>query len=73
MWIEAPIIIAGPCAIENQFMLEETVHFLNAKHLHLVRAGLFKPRTDYRSYQGLGTEGIPILSYIKLTGYFCFK
>ena len=65
MWIEAPIIIAGPCAIENQFMLEETVHFLNAKHLHLVRAGLFKPRTDYRSYQGLGTEGIPILSYLK--------
>lgn len=65
MQIHDPVIIAGPCAVENAPMLEETIRFLDARRIHLVRAGLYKPRTDVRSFQGLGADGIPILADLK--------
>lgn len=60
-----PIILAGPCAVEDAAMFEETVQFLVSKHIYLIRAGIFKPRTNKHSFQGLGTEGLRILSNLK--------
>ncbi len=55
---EEPLIIAGPCAVENQSMFDETTHMLAENGIRLVRAGVFKPRTSPFTFQGLGEEAL---------------
>ena len=58
-------IIAGPCAIESidQAMLAARV--VEEAGAKVFRASLFKPRTSPYSFQGIGSEGIPILEAIR--------
>lgn len=59
------IFIAGPCTIEDRdqvFRLAEKVKNTGADFF---RAGAFKPRTSPYSFQGLGEEGLRILSEVK--------
>src|SRR5438067_8003554 len=37
-------IIAGPCLVENEAMVERTAEFLRERGVRLMRAGAFKPR-----------------------------
>jgi 3-deoxy-7-phosphoheptulonate synthase len=49
-----PIIMAGPCAVENKkqlFMIAEAVKKAGA---HILRGGIFKPRSSVHSFQGVG-------------------
>jgi 3-deoxy-7-phosphoheptulonate synthase len=49
-----PIIMAGPCAVENKkqlFMIAEAVKKAGA---HVLRGGIFKPRSSVHSFQGVG-------------------
>jgi 3-deoxy-7-phosphoheptulonate synthase len=58
-------IIAGPCAVENReqtFVIAETVKRSGAKFF---RGGAFKPRTSPYAFQGLGEEGLQILSEVR--------
>ena len=57
----SPIIIAGPCSVENEEMLEEVARALVECGVHLLRGGAFKPRTSPYTFQGLGEEGLEIL------------
>lgn len=59
------LCIAGPCAIENYFMMERIIKFLLSRGVTMIRAGVFKPRTLHSSFQGLGVEGLEILKQIK--------
>lgn len=59
------LCIAGPCAIENYFMMERIVKFLLSRGVSTIRAGVFKPRTLHSSFQGLGADGLEILKQIK--------
>jgi len=55
-------IIAGPCAIENReqvFSVAEAVARSGAKFF---RGGAFKPRTSPYAFQGMGEDGLKILS-----------
>ncbi|HQA08418.1 MAG TPA: 3-deoxy-7-phosphoheptulonate synthase [Syntrophomonadaceae bacterium] len=54
-------IIAGPCAVENRDDYIELAQFLAHSGAHLLRGGLFKPRTSPYSFRGLGKEGLDIL------------
>jgi 3-deoxy-7-phosphoheptulonate synthase len=54
-------MIAGPCSVENEDMILRTAEFLTGHHVHLMRAGAFKPRSSPYSFQGLGEEGLKIL------------
>ncbi len=56
----APVLIAGPCAIESHEQVEATAAFLASRRVTLFRGGAFKPRTDPYSFQGLGEEGLRI-------------
>jgi len=58
-------IIAGPCSVENEAMISRTADFLVGKGVHLMRAGAFKPRTSPYAFQGLGQEGLEILSRVR--------
>ena len=59
------ITIAGPCSIENLDHMIETVEFLSKQGIKLIRGGIFKPRTDPDSFQGIGEEGFKIFKQIK--------
>ncbi|HOQ09899.1 MAG TPA: 3-deoxy-7-phosphoheptulonate synthase [Syntrophomonadaceae bacterium] len=59
-------IIAGPCAVENRDDYIELAQFLARSGAHLLRGGLFKPRTSPYSFRGLGKEGLDILKEARL-------
>lgn len=55
---DAPIIIAGPCSAETE---EQTIaSCLGAQKAgaHILRAGIWKPRTSPGSFEGIGEEGL---------------
>lgn len=57
--------IGGPCAIETEESLLETAKAVKKAGASILRAGAYKPRTSPYSFQGLGVEGLKILSAVK--------
>ncbi|MBE6463966.1 MAG: 3-deoxy-7-phosphoheptulonate synthase [Eggerthellaceae bacterium] len=57
-------IIAGPCAVESEEQLSRVAETIREAGLSWLRGGAFKPRTSPYSFQGLGDEGLSILSAI---------
>ncbi|MFH0883584.1 MAG: 3-deoxy-7-phosphoheptulonate synthase [bacterium] len=57
-------VIAGPCAVESLDQMRETGHAVVAAGASALRGGAFKPRTSPYSFQGLGVEGLEILSQV---------
>lgn len=56
----APVLIAGPCAIESREQVGATADKLASVGVSLLRGGAYKPRTDPYSFQGLGVEGLEL-------------
>lgn len=54
-------IMAGPCAVESQELMDEVASKLSAMEVKIMRGGAYKPRTGPYSFQGLGKEGLEIL------------
>ena len=52
-----PIFIAGPCAIESKQQLFRIAEGVKAAGAHILRGGIFKPRSSVHSFQGLGAGG----------------
>lgn len=62
-------IIAGPCAVENREDYLAVAAFLAGAGAHILRGGLFKPRTSPYSYRGMGSLGLSVLQEAReLTG-----
>ncbi len=59
-----PIIIAGPCAIENKESLRSVAAILCERNVKFLRGGAFKPRTSPYDFQGLKVNGLKILNEI---------
>ena len=57
-----PVVMAGPCSVENEEMLFETAHAVKAAGAHILRGGAYKPRTSPYQFRGLGEEGLKILA-----------
>lgn len=55
-------VIAGPCSVENEEQLMETANAVKDAGATMLRGGAFKPRTSPYSFQGLGKEGLELLS-----------
>lgn len=58
-------IIAGPCSVENEAMIQKTAEFLVGHGVRFLRAGAFKPRTSPYAFQGMGLEGLDILKRVR--------
>ena len=56
------VVMAGPCAVESEAQLMETVEIVQKSGASIVRGGAFKPRTSPFSFQGLEQEGLRLLS-----------
>jgi len=54
---EKPIYIAGPCAIESKSQLFRIAEEVKKAGAHILRGGIFKPRSSAHSFQGLGAQG----------------
>jgi 3-deoxy-7-phosphoheptulonate synthase len=58
------VIIAGPCAVENYEQLLKTARTVKASGGVILRGGAFKPRSSPYNFQGLGEEGVKMLSEV---------
>ncbi len=57
-----PVIIAGPCAVEDEEALDRVAARLKELGVAFLRGGAFKPRTSPYAFQGLGMDGIRMLA-----------
>ena len=57
-------IIAGPCSVESEKMLEDTAKKLRSFGVEILRGGAFKPRTSPYDFQGMKEDGLKILKRV---------
>lgn len=53
-------IMSGPCAIESESQIESVVAHLVKNNIHIMRGGVYKPRSSPYSFRGLGLEGLKL-------------
>jgi chorismate mutase/prephenate dehydratase len=56
------VVMAGPCSVESAEMIEKTAIYVRDQGAHMLRGGVFKPRTGPYAFQGLGLEGLDMLA-----------
>jgi len=59
---EKPVIIAGPCAVEDAQQLRTVARAARAAGADMLRGGAFKPRSSPYAFQGLGIPGLKLLA-----------
>ncbi len=59
------IVMAGPCAVESYDQFAEIAQYVKEAGGHVLRGGIFKPRTSPHEFQGLREEGVPIARAVK--------
>lgn len=62
---EAFVVVAGPCAIESREQLLTIVRHVRGHGAAAIRGGIFKMRTDPRSFQGLGAEALEFVDEVR--------
>lgn len=60
-----PMIIAGPCSAESEGQLLQTAKGLDSLGIHVLRAGIWKPRTHPNCFEGVGVGGLKWLQTVK--------
>ena len=55
-------MMAGPCAVENETQMEISAIAVKKAGAEIMRGGAYKPRTSPYSFEGLGAEGLKLLS-----------
>ena len=55
------MMIAGPCAVENEEQIFTITEFLSKLNIKFLRGGAYKPRTSPYSFQGLKSEGLKLM------------
>jgi 3-deoxy-7-phosphoheptulonate synthase len=56
------VVMAGPCAVESETQLMQTAEAVAEAGARVLRGGAYKPRSSPYAFQGLGVEGLKILS-----------
>jgi 3-deoxy-7-phosphoheptulonate synthase len=52
-----PVFVAGPCAVESKEQLFKIAEGVKMAGAHILRGGIYKPRSSVHSFQGLGAGG----------------
>jgi 3-deoxy-7-phosphoheptulonate synthase len=53
-------IMAGPCSIENEKQIQDTINHLKQNGVRVMRGGVFKPRSSPYAFRGLGIDGLKL-------------
>ena len=56
------VVIAGPCAVEDEEQLLSTAREVKAAGARVLRGGAYKPRTSPYSFAGLKEDGLKLLA-----------
>jgi 3-deoxy-7-phosphoheptulonate synthase len=56
------VVIAGPCSVESREQVMKTAQAVRENGAVMLRGGVFKPRTNPYAFQGMGWEGLTLLS-----------
>ena len=56
------VVVAGPCTVEDQDQITTLALELKRLGANILRGGAFKPRTSPYAFQGLGLDGLKMLS-----------
>ncbi|MEM1138183.1 MAG: bifunctional 3-deoxy-7-phosphoheptulonate synthase/chorismate mutase [Bacteroidota bacterium] len=59
------LIIGGPCSVESEEQIISAAELLKELNISTLRGGCFKPRTSPYTFQGLGMEGLRLLSEMR--------
>jgi 3-deoxy-7-phosphoheptulonate synthase len=59
------VIMAGPCALENEQQVETIARYLVECGIPIMRGGAYKPRTSPYAFQGMGMEGLKLLAKMR--------
>ena len=59
------VVIGGPCSVESDEQIRESAELMKELGVKILRAGSYKPRTSPYSFQGLGLDGLKLLSEIR--------
>lgn len=51
-------IMAGPCSIESEEQVQQTIAHLVKNNVRIMRGGVFKPRSSPYAFRGMGVEGL---------------
>lgn len=62
---DLPLGIAGPCSAESEEQQVKTAKALVDKNIHILRAGIWKPRTRPGTFEGVGKKGLAWLKTAK--------
>ena len=55
------VVMSGPCSVESEEQLRTIAKAVKASGSHILRGGVFKPRTSPYAFQGLGIEGLKMM------------
>jgi 3-deoxy-7-phosphoheptulonate synthase len=58
------VFMAGPCSLESEEQMNVIAAYVAALGIKIIRGGAYKPRTSPYSFQGMGLEGLKMLSTI---------
>jgi chorismate mutase/prephenate dehydratase len=56
------VVMAGPCSVESAEQVRATAKAVRDAGAHVLRGGVFKPRTSPYAFQGLGWDGLELLA-----------
>jgi 3-deoxy-7-phosphoheptulonate synthase len=56
-----PAIMAGPCSVESEEQIKKVVEHLIQNNIHIIRGGVFKPRSSPYAFRGLGIDGLKMM------------
>lgn len=62
---DRPVLIAGPCSVEDGDMLRAVAGAAVSCGVSILRGGAFKPRTSPYSFQGLGLEALELMDAVR--------
>jgi len=63
---ELPFVISGPCSAESEQQILDTAKGLaNISNVKVFRAGIWKPRTHPKTFEGVGIKGLKWLKSVK--------
>ncbi|MEE8407782.1 MAG: 3-deoxy-7-phosphoheptulonate synthase [Acidimicrobiia bacterium] len=59
------VVMAGPCSVEDEDQLSVIGEAVARSGARMLRGGAFKPRSSPYSFQGLGEEGLVLLTRVR--------
>ena len=56
--VQRPLLISGPCSAESEDQVVSTANELAKHGVHILRAGVWKPRTRPNGFEGMGADAL---------------